>query len=152
MIVVDKKSLETLANKIQGLNMKDPRIAHAMGGLLVRSTRQRIRDTKKSPKNKDWIPRSETTLEILRKTRRGDIGSLLMLSGQLYQSVGYSTARFMFNGELSVYSNKEYAGYLQKGTKKMPARPFLGLSSDDYKNIRAMLIRHAHFFLLDKKI
>lgn len=147
MIVVEKKKLDTLANKMQGLNMKNTRIADAIQALLAKSTIEIIRSTKKSAKNKACEKRQKATLDILNKAKaKGkirDIGPLLMLSRQCYQSIGYSASRFIYKREISVYSNKEYTAYLQKGTKRMTSSPFLGLSSVDYKNIRSMLIKHA---------
>lgn len=146
MVEVEIKDIKKLTAHIKGLDIKDTRLGHALGNLMVRSTRERIIKSKKSPQNQSWKERSQATLEILEKAKQSgeitDIGSLLHVRGKLAQ-IGYSVSRFQFNGELSVFSKAEYSGFIQEGTKKMDARPFLGMSMQDALMIRKVFISHA---------
>ena len=36
-------------------------------------------------------------------------------------------------------ATKEYAGFLQDGTKRMPARPFIGLSAQDIADLADLI-------------
>lgn len=146
MIKAEVKDIKKLSAHIKGLDLMDTRLGHALGNLMVRSTRERIVNTKKSPQNQSWKARSQVTLEILQKGKANgeitDIGTLLHVRG-LLAKIGYSVSRFQFNGELSVFSKAEYSGFIQEGTKKMVARPFLGMSVKDSLAIRTMFLNHA---------
>jgi len=73
-IEIQTLELQKMASRIKGLDVTDPRLGHAIGNMLVRSTRERIIKSKISPKNKKWASRKEITLETLERAKtRGDI-------------------------------------------------------------------------------
>jgi HK97 gp10 family phage protein len=64
--------------------------------------------------------------------RKGTIASgLLNDTGGLLNSISFQQT----NDGLAVVASAAYATYLQNGTTKMPARPFMGWSNDDKANI-----------------
>lgn len=87
----------------------------------VRITQERIRSSKTGPDGKAWAPWSIATLK--QRQRRGDANKgLLYRTGALLQSIKFKVE----DGKLTVYSDAQYGKYLQFGTPKMPARPFIG--------------------------
>ena len=67
-----------------------------------------------------WAPLAESTLA--KKT-----GTILLETGDLLGSITHNVdAMANLTGEAYVGTNLEYAKYLEFGTSRMPARPFLG--------------------------
>lgn len=99
-----------------------------IGAILEASTSDRIRSTKQDPDGNDWAdtkppkPRSQILIGL------GMQGG--MLSGITHVASKNSVI---------VGSDKHYAVYHQLGTRKMPARSFLGLSAQDYRDIDELL-------------
>lgn len=102
----------------------------AIGGVLESSTRRRIAETKTAPSGKKWDRLTPATL----KAKKGK-GSILVEHGNLLGSITHEAAK----DSVIVGSVMGYAVHLQQGTRKMPARPFLGLSSQDYQDIDELL-------------
>lgn len=97
----------------------------------VRATQNRIRNSKTDPNGRPWAPWSMATI----KANAGKGGSLLFRSGALLNSIEYRISE----KTLTIYSNVGYAKYLQFGTPKMPARPFLGWSRESINKIKKIL-------------
>ena len=97
----------------------------------VRAVQNRIRNSKTDPEGQPWAPWSMATIRA--NARRG--GSLLFRTGALHDSIQYRISE----KTLTIYSNVGYARYLQFGTPKMPARPFLGWSRDNINRIKQIL-------------
>lgn len=99
-----------------------------IGSILENSISDRIRSTKQDPDGNDWAdtklpkPRSQILIGL------GAQGG--MLSG---------ITRIASKNSVIVGSDKHYAVYHQLGTRKMPARSFLGISEQDYRDIDELL-------------
>lgn len=120
--------------------LKDPRpLLETVGQLLVASTQARIRTTKSDPRGSPWAPWSLAT--YMARARAGELsGGLLFNTGRLYNSIQYQIQ----GKQVIVGSDVFYAQFLQEGTPKMPARPFIGFSEGD----REMIKRTAERYLL----
>jgi phage virion morphogenesis protein len=132
-VQVHAEDLETLLDKL-----KNPKPAlQEIGRMLVASTRERIKDTKRSPENRPWAAWSNGTR--LARTKRGTAArGLLYESGALLNSIQYQIS----GKTVIVGSNSPYASFLQDGTDRMPARPFVGISQDDNSRIENILRAH----------
>lgn len=143
MLEVNTESLQDirdLVNRIEG-GIRRYDTGAAIGNILVSSAKNRINETKTDPKGAKWKDISERYQAWLDKHPSVEIskGSLLQRSGNMYDSVGYSLLQWGA-GIIKMYSAAEYSAYHQEGTRKMPARPFLGLSDDDLQEIKMVLI------------
>lgn len=117
------QSLSRLSGRLTG-SLEEP--LRAIGGILESSTRRRIAETKTAPDGKRWADVSPATAQA--KNGRGGI---LVDHGNLLASITHeASAKSVITGSIMGYSV-----YVQEGTKTMPARPFLGLSSQDYQDI-----------------
>lgn len=97
----------------------------------VQKVQNRIRNTKTDPEGQPWAPWSMATI----RANRNKGGSLLFRTGALLNSIQFRISE----KTLTIYSNAGYAKYLQFGTPKMPARPFLGWSQADINRIKQIL-------------
>lgn len=75
-----------------------------------------------SPEGAKWPPLSPATI---RRRRGGPVHRILQDTGALRQSI---VKRLEGNRSVIVGARVEYAPFHQFGTKRMPARPFLGVS------------------------
>jgi len=135
-------SLEKLQHASADLS---PALAE-IGEMLVESTKQRFENTK-GPDGKPWLLNSvlSTLLNDDKKNDRPLTGETGLLMDTInYQLVG--------NNTLEIGSPMEYAAMQQFGGKKsefpflwgdIPARPFLGVSARDEKEILDII--HDHF-------
>jgi phage virion morphogenesis protein len=132
-IVERTQYLKTLLDRIQN----PQKALDQIGKKFVQSTRNRITNTKESPNGKPWAPWSLATL--VGRLRRGTAGSgLLYETGNLADSI-----QSKVQGKTAVvFSNAPYAGFLQAGTDRMPARPFIGVSASDLQLVEVILRRH----------
>ena len=100
--------------------------------------KDRIRRTKVDPRNRNWSRWSQSTLESRR--RKGNVSyGLLYDTGALHNSIRTSVT----NNTMYIGSGLDYAEYLQMGTYKMDARPFLGVSNeteDDFVDLLSNII------------
>lgn len=121
------QSLSRLSGKLTG-SLEEP--LRAIGGILESSTRRRIAETKTAPDGKRWADVSPTTAQA--KNGRGGI---LVDHGNLLASITHeASAKSVITGSVMGYSV-----YAQEGTKNMPARPYLGLSVQDYQRIGELM-------------
>ncbi len=108
------------------INNAKSELMEALGGLIVGQTQERIDTEKTDPEGKKWSSWEPSTA-----LQRHKGHSLLMWQQNLLGSVDYEKS----GDEVKAGSNMEYAGYLQEGTKHMPARAFLGLSAENKKDV-----------------
>ncbi len=87
----------------------------------------------KDPNGNPWIPLAASTLAGKRS------GKKLQETGRLINSIGSDVTHH----RARIYTNVEYAPYLQYGTKNIPARPFLGVGRKDQEAIEIIFERHA---------
>ena len=100
--------------------------------MIVEQTRARISDEKTSPDGTPWQDWSENY-----KKRREPQHSLLQSTDALLNSI---TDNVM--GEQSqIVANEVYAAAQHFGHNHIPARPFMGISTDNYEEIFASLNR-----------
>ena len=107
-------------------------IADSVGALLESSTKRRIADEKRAPDGTPWAPWSEAYGATRRPGK-----SILWAEGDLLDSIQAVTGLT----EIRVGSNLVYAaihqfGGADVGTPGLPARPYLGLSDEDAREIR----------------
>ena len=117
-----------------------------IGEHLLNTTRQRFND-EQDPDGKPWEPLSPTT--IARKKRNQD--KILIQDGHLQGTLNYRVGK----DHIDIGSPRIYAGVQQFGAAKgafgttrkghpipwgnIPARPFLGLSAQDDREIRTVV-------------
>lgn len=95
--------------------------------------KRRIQSDKTTPDGEAWAPWSLGTSKA--RERRGTSGNgLLYDSGKLLNSISASLAP----GALSIAPTVDYAGFLDGGTSRMPAREFMGWSESDEEEISAV--------------
>lgn len=98
--------------------------------------RRRIRTTKVDPDGVPWAPWSAATLKA--RTRRGTVATgLLYETGKLWRSI----RSFVVNTSIRITADVPYARYLQQGTLRMPARPFLGWSEQTIRKIKSFIAK-----------
>jgi phage virion morphogenesis protein len=107
-----------------------------IGKILVASTQSRIKDTKVSPDGTAFAPWAPGTAKA-RAKRGTTAGGVLFERGTLYRSIEHQVqGRQVIVGANTI---APYALYLQVGTNRMPARPFVGISDNDLGLIRKAL-------------
>jgi phage virion morphogenesis protein len=125
---------------IQGLidRLKNPApLLAEIGRILQDSTKERIKSTKTDPNGAQWAPWAMSTL--LGRTRRGSASTgLLYESGALFNSIETELSP----NSVIVGSNSPYGKYLQNGTPHMPARAFVGISTQDRGRIDVVLKKY----------
>lgn len=125
-------------------------ILNAIGNELTESAKTRIADEKQSPDGTPWPGYVKPDYAALKRSgiKRKNLapgvndwvlmpsgGGLLEHSGNLLQSITYNVGR----NEVNIGSNEEYARRHQKGGGGIPARPYLGVSSDDANAINKLI-------------
>ncbi|MCL2601359.1 MAG: phage virion morphogenesis protein [Treponema sp.] len=109
----------------------------AIGVEIETQTQDRF-DTKIDPDGKQWTPLAEATENYYRRAMaRGGLSGVprptLLVSGDLRDSIVSQVQ----GGNWSVVAGTvlEYANVHQYGYKNIPARPFIGLSTNDVQEI-----------------
>ena len=103
----------------------------------MRQTRRRIRITKESPDGKKWQRWAPLT-EAIRLYKGNAPQGLLYDTKMLHDSI---TLHYDREG-LRIRPLVDYATFLQSGTTKMPARPFMGWNKVSLKFIKRVFRRH----------
>ena len=128
--------LEAAIAKLRDLeDMPVARLLDGAGGILESGARRRIAEDKASADGTPWVAWSERYDE----TREHGVHSLLMNDGDLLDSIqSYTTG-----AEAIVGSNMVYAAHQHEGSDTdeggIPARPFLGMSDDDARDIEDLI-------------
>nr|DAK32260.1 MAG TPA: virion morphogenesis protein [Caudoviricetes sp.] len=102
----------------------------AIGLLLENSTRERF-ETKRDPEGISWAQLKPKTIERKRNQNGSIRGGILVDRADLRKSITY----FANTQSVTVGSDRQYSQYHQTGTEHMPARRFLGLTTEDVKEI-----------------
>lgn len=124
--VVDRR-LKKIGNK---------KFLNAIARREVEETRRRIKTTKVGPDGSPWSPWKNSTLRA--RIRRGTVaGGILYETGRLWRSIQGR----LVNTTIRISANAPYARYLQHGTFKMAARPFLGWSTQRIREIKAFIAK-----------
>ena len=120
---------EYMSRAIAGLSNSAPFMAEA-GKIGVHSVQDRIEKTKRDPDGRAWAPWKESTQ--LSRLRKGNAAlGLLFDSGSLLRSINAKQGI----GSVEIDSSAAHAGFLQDGTSRMSARPFMGWSPQDEDKI-----------------
>ena len=115
------------------------KLMKGLGTEIVEQSRSRILETQEAPDGNKWQDYADSTLrgptlKGLKAKGLEKVVSLLNREGYLHQSIDVQQS-----GQWSVLvgSAREYAGVHQWGykPKNIPARPYLGLSSDDISDL-----------------
>ncbi|HYW05015.1 MAG TPA: phage virion morphogenesis protein [Gammaproteobacteria bacterium] len=147
--VDDAQVLERLQQLLDTVTDPRPALRDA-GEALLRSTRHRF-DTQTAPDGHPWAPLSPAT--VARKKKNKD--KILVLDGYLrgtlnYQVVGGTTLELgspmIYAGTQQFGAHKGQYGSTRRGSPipwgDIPARPFLGLSAGDKREVLAILQEH----------
>lgn len=125
--------LDTMLGGLQRRMENKGELLDTIGEVLVSGAIQRFSDGK-DPEGTQW--------EVSKRAANKQ-GQTLVDTGQLRNSLEYATT----TGEVFVGSNKKYAHIHQKGGKAgrgrsviIPARPYLGISGDDHKEIQGTIV------------
>jgi phage virion morphogenesis protein len=100
------------------------------GAVIASQTRQRIHDEKTAPDGSQWKPWSVGYA----RTRRAN-HSLLMNDGHLHDSITHN----IVGGAVEIGSNRAYAAVHQYGHGDIPARPYLGISTQNERELTAVI-------------
>jgi len=106
-----------------------------VGAYLEGKAKQRFLQ-EKDPQGNPWAPLAPST--IADKQRRGAPLKILRDRGILMSSIAFRVS----GAEVRVGTSQEYAIWLQKGTGKMPSRPFMGFEPTDADAIAGIFRRH----------
>ncbi len=145
-ITVDDREVQRLLSRIvSGANNLQPAFEE-IGASLLASTQQRFED-EESPEGEPWAPLAESTKrkKVTKRARRGG-DHILRDKGLLYGALTYLAKPT----EVAIGTNKKYAAIHQlggtpdmaPGPAAIPARPFLGISEADEREISAILLDH----------
>jgi phage virion morphogenesis protein len=126
MIDVQIVGLEQAILKINGIGLKQPHKVLAVAAEVMRAQTLRRFATKTAPDGRPWAPRKAS-----RRSKRKSGSGLLVDTGRLRNSIGSK----IYGLEAEVGTNVFYGKYHQYGTKKMVARPFLGIGEQDAAEI-----------------
>lgn len=135
MISIDVTRIERMFLRLRGLRTQIERPAGIMKTVaegVEFQTRARIHLEKTDPSGKKWAPWS---LRYAR-TRDGARHSLLKDTWDMVDEDMHSRSDAR---SAVVYNTAPYAGFLQTGTRRMPARPFLGLSAENIRDMEGWL-------------
>lgn len=131
-ITVDASSLGATALRLNRLaarldDLREP--LDAIGGILESSAIRRIAEKKTAPDGSPWQALKPETVRQKRSAR------ILVRYGNLLATITRQTT----GNSVTVGSPMLYAPFLQQGTRHMAARPFLGISSADHRDINELL-------------
>lgn len=121
-IKVSKPPQKAMIDPIKQKWDKRSEFMDEVGKDFLALARARIEREKADPMGKRWAPWAEATARA--RMREGSAsGGLLMRTGALRDSLYYE---LQGQDKVAIRTQNPYAGYLQNGTRRMPARPFLG--------------------------
>ena len=128
------KELSAILNRSTLSSSDRAELMQGLGAEIVEQSRSRILETQEAPDGNKWQDYADSTLRGLKAKGLEKVVSLLNRSGMLDRSI-----KVRQSGQWSVLvgSAREYAGVHQWGykPKNIPARPYLGLSSDDISDL-----------------
>lgn len=133
---------DTASAKLRELMLRTMNIDDALediGSMLESSTQQRF-EAEQTPEGDDWQEHADAT-----KAARGDNASILRDEIDLYDSITHEVQ----GNDVAVGTNRIYGRIQQLGGQAgrglavtIPARPYLGLSDDDEREINHIIEGH----------
>ena len=144
-ISFDNTQIATLLNQLEQAGQNLEPVMKNIGEILLNSSRQRFQ-TSTAPDGEKWTVNSPVTLAN-KRDNRPLIGETKSLSTQIHYE---ATQEHVIVGSLMEYAGTQQFGASkgQYGTTKhgvsvpwgdIPARPFLGISTEDESDIIALL-------------
>ena len=131
-LTIDKAELERLkAFMAEQAALDTSGLMPDLGEYLLRSTQARFK-SQTAPDGTPWAPLQQRYAR--RKKYNKD--KVLTLHGFLRKNLRY---QILDKTTVQIGSHLEYAATHQYGRAAIPARPFLGLSSQDHQEIRAII-------------
>ena len=132
--ISELKELSAILNHSALSSTDRMKLMKGLGTEIVEQSRSRILETQEDPEGNKWQDYADSTLRGLKAKGLEKVVSLLNREGYLHQSIDVQQS-----GQWSVLvgSAREYAGVHQWGykPKNIPARAYLGLSSDDISDL-----------------
>lgn len=92
---------------------------------------ERLEKRKEDPMGRKWKPWANSTAKARRKEGSAGTG-LLLRTGALRDSIEYEVQ----GPKVVIRSREPYAQFLQNGTNRMPARPFLGTGPREEREMK----------------
>lgn len=106
--------------------LENPRpLMQEIGDIIAEDIRNMISTRKVGPDDRPWAPWAPSTAKARERKGNAALG-LLVDSGTLLRSI--TSQVIGSHHTVQIGTNVHYAQYLNEGTPKMPARPFLGIS------------------------
>ena len=136
-VSVNIKEIEALAKKLNGYALtsaQETALLKSLGVEIETQISERIESTKRDPEGKTWADIADKTRQYLLK-HFPSARPPLWRTGKLLDTIKSQVS----GGVLLTGATKEYAGFLQDGTKRMPARPFIGLSTQDIGDLADLI-------------
>ena len=136
-VSVNIKEIEALAKKLNGYALtsaQETALLKRLGVEIEAQISERIESTKRDPEGKTWADIADKTRRYLLK-HFPSARPPLWRTGELLDTIESQVS----GGVLLTGATKEYAGFLQEGTKRMPARPFIGLSTQDIGDLADLI-------------
>jgi phage gpG-like protein len=143
-MTIDLAQALACLNRLAALNMSP--WLETVGSGVQKEVQDRIRKVKESPGGEVWSPWMPRTRKY--REHKGNSGQgLLWDEGTLLNSISFAVSDsaqgdlFGSLGWVAIGTDVEYAGYLQDGTERMAARPFLGWSDAEVTELEFSAIR-----------
>ena len=136
-VSVNIKEVEALAKKLKGYALtpaQENNLLKSLGVEIETQISERIESTKRDPEGKTWADIADKTRRYLLK-HFPSARPPLWRTGELLDTIESQVS----GGVLLTGATKEYAGFLQDGTKRMPVRPFIGLSAQDIADLADLI-------------
>lgn len=106
--------------------LDNPRnLMQEIGDIIAEDIKNMISVRKTSPSDQPWAPWADSTRKSRERKGNAALG-LLVDSGTLLRSI--TSQVIGSHHTVQIGTNVHYAEYLNNGTNKMPARPFIGIS------------------------
>ena len=127
-----QSNLKELESKLKNLKP----VMSSIGEYMVRRTRQRF-DSETSPDGVKWAPLAEATIAAKRERRTNAPPTAILKSTfTLRDTIAYVPTET----SVKIGTPQEYGKFHQYGTRRIPARPFLGYNQQDLKEIEEIFV------------
>lgn len=122
---VDYREVQNAIGDIRK-KLDNPRpLMQEIGDIIAEDIKNMISTRKTGPTDQPWAPWADSTRKARERKGNAALG-LLVDSGTLLRSI--TSQVIGSHHTVQIGTNVHYAEYLNNGTPKMPARPFIGIS------------------------
>lgn len=128
-----QQSIRSLNLYINLIQRRTPTMIRLLANLSMKQTKKRLRSEKKDSDGSSWKPWSKSYA----KERKGKKGSMLVRDGTMLKSLRVDVR----GSQGRMGTPIPYGRHHQKGTKRMPARPWLGVSKENLEQMESSLDR-----------